>query len=88
MSTNLRSLFEQPKISARCPKESAARAEGSVLALPLMRQHARKISVSAPQRDLEVMEVFLPIASGRPTIHVDKVLRKRGNASFPSRLAV
>jgi hypothetical protein len=53
-----------------------------------MRQHARKISVGAPQRDLEVMEVFFEIASGRPTIHVDKVLRKRGNASFPSRLAV
>ena len=88
MSTNLRSLFEQPKIPVRCPKESAARAEGSSSALPLMRQHARKISVGAPQRDLEVMEVFFEIASGRPTIHVDKVLRKRGNASFPSRLAV
>ena len=65
MSTNLGSLFEPPKISVRCPTKSVARAEGSVFALPLMRQHARKISVSAPQRDLEVMEVFLPIASGR-----------------------
>ena len=86
----------QPEIIVRATQnigplphtESAARAEGSSSALPLMRQHARKISVGAPQRDLEVMEVFFEIASGRPTIHVDKVLRKRGNASFPSRLAV
>jgi hypothetical protein len=56
----------QPKIIIRAAQnigslshtESAARVEGSVSALPLMRQHARKISVSAPQRDLEVREVF------------------------------
>ena len=63
----------QPKIIVRAAQnigslshtESAARAEGSVSPLPLMRQHARKISVSVPQRDLEVREIFLQIASGR-----------------------
>jgi hypothetical protein len=59
----------QPEIIVRATQnigplphtQSAARAGGSVSALPLMRQHAHKISVSAPQRDLEVMEVFLQI---------------------------
>ena len=63
MSTNLRSLFDQPKISVRCPRSRLL--GGFCFAFPLMRQHAHKIFVSAPQRDLEVMEVFLPIASGR-----------------------
>ena len=34
---------------------------GFCFAFPLVRQHARKLSVRAPQRDLEVMEVFLQI---------------------------